>query len=96
MPTYAAMIAKKSNKSAPSRGERPCGVVRWRRFSVVAVLGHLALGKKMTALFVENGLMRAGEAKQVREMSKAWASRCRFGCAAEVPRRPERQDGPGN
>ena len=34
--------------------------------SVVAVLGHLALGRRMTALFVENGIMRQGEAQVVR------------------------------
>ncbi len=38
--------------------------------SVVAVLGHLALGRKMTALFVENGLMREGEAQTVRSIFK--------------------------
>jgi len=38
--------------------------------SVVAVLGHLALGNKMTALFVENGIMRAGEAKLVKDAFK--------------------------
>ena len=34
--------------------------------SVVALLGHQALGKSLTVLFVENGLMREGEPKQVK------------------------------
>jgi len=38
--------------------------------SVVAVLGHLALGKRLTVLFIENGLMRAGEPKRVKKIFK--------------------------
>jgi GMP synthase (glutamine-hydrolysing) len=34
--------------------------------SVVALLGHKALGKGLTVLFVENGLMREGEPKRVK------------------------------
>jgi GMP synthase (glutamine-hydrolysing) len=34
--------------------------------SVVAVLGHKALGKRLTVLFIENGLMREGEARRVK------------------------------
>jgi len=72
MPTYAAMIAKKIEQiRAEAGGEKAVVALSGGvDSSVVAVLGHLALGKKMTALFVENGLMRAGEAKQVREMFK--------------------------
>lgn len=33
--------------------------------SVVTMLGHLALGDKLKTIFVQNGLMRAGEAEQV-------------------------------
>ena len=33
--------------------------------SVVTMLGHLALGDKLKTVFVQNGLMRAGEAEQV-------------------------------
>jgi GMP synthase (glutamine-hydrolysing) len=33
--------------------------------SVVTLLGHRALGDKLRTVFVENGLMRAGEAEQV-------------------------------
>ncbi len=36
--------------------------------SVVAVLGHMALGKQLTVLFIENGIMREGEAKRVQKM----------------------------
>lgn len=38
--------------------------------SVVAVLGHMALGRKLTVMFVENGLMREGEAKFVKSTFK--------------------------
>jgi len=38
--------------------------------SVVAVLGHLALGSKMKALFVENGIMRQGEPQLVKKIFK--------------------------
>jgi GMP synthase (glutamine-hydrolysing) len=38
--------------------------------SVVAVLGHMALGNRLTALFVENGIMREGEAQMVRRVFK--------------------------
>jgi len=34
--------------------------------AVTAVLGHLALGRRMTALFVQNGLMRRDEPQQVK------------------------------
>jgi len=33
--------------------------------SVVTMLGHRALGKRLRTVFVENGLMREGEAQQV-------------------------------
>lgn len=38
--------------------------------SVVAILGHLALGKRLTVLFIENGLMREGEPRYVKETFK--------------------------
>ena len=33
--------------------------------SVVTMLGHIALGKRLKTYFIENGLMREGEAKQI-------------------------------
>ena len=33
--------------------------------SVVTMLGHRALGDRLRTVFVENGIMRAGEAEQV-------------------------------
>ncbi len=36
--------------------------------SVVTMLGHKALGKRLKTVFVENGLMREGEAVQVKSM----------------------------
>ncbi|MDD4107600.1 MAG: ATP-binding protein [Prolixibacteraceae bacterium] len=38
--------------------------------SVVTMLGHLALGKQLRTVFVENGLMREGEAAQVVSLFK--------------------------
>jgi len=38
--------------------------------SVVTMLGHLALGKQLHTVFVENGLMREGEARQVVSLFK--------------------------
>ena len=35
--------------------------------SVVAILGHLALGKRLTVLFIENGIMREGEPQLVKK-----------------------------
>lgn len=35
--------------------------------SVVTMLGHQALGKRLKTYFIENGLMREGEAEQIRE-----------------------------
>ena len=39
--------------------------------SVVTMLGHLALGRKLRTVFVENGLMREGEAEQVYNLFKS-------------------------
>ena len=39
--------------------------------SVVAVLLHRAIGRRLHCIFVDNGLLRAGEAEQVEEMFKA-------------------------
>lgn len=39
--------------------------------SVVTMLGHRALGDRLRSVFVENGLMRAGEAEQVRALFDA-------------------------
>ncbi|NLX29572.1 MAG: ExsB family transcriptional regulator [Bacteroidales bacterium] len=36
--------------------------------SVVTMLGHLALGKQLRTVFIENGLMREGEANRVRSL----------------------------
>jgi GMP synthase (glutamine-hydrolysing) len=36
--------------------------------STVTLLGHRALGKRLRSVFVENGLMRAGEAERVRAL----------------------------
>jgi GMP synthase (glutamine-hydrolysing) len=38
--------------------------------SVVTVLGHRALGKQLRTVFIENGLMRAGESEQVVKIFK--------------------------
>ncbi|MBM4033886.1 MAG: ExsB family transcriptional regulator, partial [Planctomycetes bacterium] len=36
--------------------------------SVVTVLGHLAIGKQMTVIFIDDGLMRQDEPKQVKSV----------------------------
>jgi GMP synthase PP-ATPase subunit len=41
--------------------------------STVTMLGHRALGDRLRTIFVENGLMRAGEAEQVVERFAALA-----------------------
>ncbi|HSW57864.1 MAG TPA: hypothetical protein VLH15_05645 [Dehalococcoidales bacterium] len=46
--------------------------------SVVTMLGHLALGKQLRTLFIENGLMRQGEAEQVTALFRP------FGVEVEV------------
>lgn len=46
--------------------------------SVVTLLGHKALGSRLRTVFVENGLMREGEAAQVTELFK------KFGIPVEV------------
>lgn len=40
--------------------------------SVVTMLGHQALGKKLRTLFIQNGLMREGEAEQVVALFRAF------------------------
>ncbi len=37
--------------------------------SAVTMIGHRALGKRLRTVFVENGLMREGEARQVVDFS---------------------------
>lgn len=44
-----------------------CGMSGGVDSSVVAALLHRAIGNKMTAIFVDNGVLRAGEADQIRE-----------------------------
>ncbi|MDD2672921.1 MAG: GMP synthase (glutamine-hydrolyzing), partial [Syntrophales bacterium] len=39
--------------------------------SVVTALGHRALGKRLKTCFIENGIMRQGEARQVKAMFRA-------------------------
>ena len=46
--------------------------------SVVTMLGHLALGQRLRTVFVENGLMREGEARRVRALFR------KLGVAVEV------------
>ena len=45
-----------------------CGVSGGVDSSVVAALLHEAIGDQLTCIFVDNGLLRAGEAKQVDEL----------------------------
>ncbi|MBM3618140.1 MAG: glutamine-hydrolyzing GMP synthase, partial [Alphaproteobacteria bacterium] len=45
-----------------------CGVSGGVDSTVVAVLLHQAIGKQLTCIFVDNGVLREGEAEQVRKM----------------------------
>lgn len=47
-----------------------CGVSGGVDSTVVAVLLHQAIGKQLTCIFVDNGVLREGEAEQVRRMFK--------------------------
>ncbi len=38
--------------------------------SVVTMLGHKALGRRLRPVFIENGIMRQGEADQVKALFK--------------------------
>lgn len=44
-----------------------CGMSGGVDSSVVAALLHRAIGSRMTAIFVDNGVLRAGEAEQIRK-----------------------------
>jgi len=45
-----------------------CGISGGVDSTVTAVLVHRALGKQLTCIFVDNGVLRAGEAKKVEQM----------------------------
>jgi GMP synthase (glutamine-hydrolysing) len=53
-------------RGAGGQGRPPvCGLSGGVDSSVAAVLAHRALGDRLTCIFVDNGLLRAGEAEQV-------------------------------
>ncbi|MDP8224612.1 MAG: ATP-binding protein [Candidatus Lernaella stagnicola] len=68
MASYAKMIAAKVEaiRNEVGKDKALMAMSGGVDSSVVALLGHLALGKKLTVLMVENGLMREGEPKRVK------------------------------
>ena len=47
--------------------------------SVAAVLAHRAIGEQLTCVFVDNGVLRAGEGEQVQKtFSSQFRSNCGF------------------
>ena len=52
-------------KSVGNKGRAICGLSGGVDSSVAAVLCHRALGDRLTCIFVDNGLLRAGEFEQV-------------------------------
>ena len=49
-----------------------CGISGGVDSSVTAVLLHNAIGKRLSCIFVDNGLLRSGESKEVMELSQGY------------------------
>jgi GMP synthase (glutamine-hydrolysing) len=68
--TTASFVEEATAAIRAQVGERDgvlCGLSGGVDSSVAAVLIHRAIGDRLTCIFVDNGLLRAGEAAQVRE-----------------------------
>lgn len=57
-------------KEAVGKGKAVCGLSGGVDSSVAAVLANRAIGKNLRCIFVDNGLMRKGEAEQVERIFK--------------------------
>ena len=57
--------------AAAQGGFALCAVSGGVDSTVAAVLTHEAFGERMRALYLDNGMMRAGESEQIREMFRA-------------------------
>ena len=57
-------------KEASGKGKAVCGLSGGVDSSVAAVLTHRAMGKNLHCIFVDNGLLRKGEADQVQRIFK--------------------------
>lgn len=58
-------------EAAAEGGFALCAVSGGVDSTVAAVLTHEAFGERMRALYLDNGMMRAGESEQIREMFRA-------------------------
>ncbi|MCH9845599.1 MAG: glutamine-hydrolyzing GMP synthase [Alphaproteobacteria bacterium] len=59
------MIAKIQKQAGDHNGQVICGLSGGVDSSVAAILVHQAIGDRLTCIFVDHGLLRAGEAEQV-------------------------------
>ena len=74
-----------------------CGISGGVDSTVAAVLVHRAIGKQLTCIFVDNGVLREGEAKKVEETLRKHFHMnidCRR-CLRKVPEKIERCHRPG-
>lgn len=66
------------------KGRVVCGISGGVDSSVTAVLVHEAIGDALTCIFVDNGVLRAGEAKKVEEtLKRSFRMKIRFVDASE-------------
>lgn len=85
-PEYALVKAEESLEEAARQGVHAvCAVSGGVDSALCALLAHRAFGEKMTAIFVDTGLMREGEAEDVKAMMEALGIplRC-VDCAGEI------------
>ncbi|MBI2391956.1 MAG: glutamine-hydrolyzing GMP synthase [Deltaproteobacteria bacterium] len=66
--SFVEEAVAKVEKQVGPQGHAICGLSGGVDSSVAAVLCHRALGDRLTCIFVDNGLLRAGEFEQVQAM----------------------------
>ena len=69
MKSFIAATTKEI-KDSVGDGKVVCGISGGVDSTVTAVLVHRAIGRQLTCIFVDNGVLRAGEAKKVEETLK--------------------------
>jgi GMP synthase (glutamine-hydrolysing) len=69
MKSFIAATTKEI-KDSVGEGKVVCGISGGVDSTVTAVLVHRAIGRQLTCIFVDNGVLRAGEAKKVEETLK--------------------------
>jgi GMP synthase (glutamine-hydrolysing) len=65
--SFVASTVKAISEHVPSNAHAICGLSGGVDSSVAAVLCHRALGDRLTCVFVDNGLLRAGEYEYVQQ-----------------------------